>query len=181
VKEKTLSSEWAFRGRLLHVQVQQVELENGHRSVREMIRHPGAAVVLAQLPDGRFVFVRQYRKPLDKELLEATAGTLKEGEDPESCAHRELEEETGYRARRLSRLGVVYPAPGYTDETLHLFYAELEPGQGKLSPDEDEKLEVVHLTRAEFEALLAKGLVEDAKTLSAWLLFVNRTLRASGN
>lgn len=168
--EKTLSVRRGFTGKLLNLDVVDVELAHGLRSVREIVRHPGGVVILARLPDGRFVLVRQFRKALESVLLEAVAGTLHPGEDPTLCARRELEEETGYQAETLVRLGVIAPAPGYTEERLHLFYATLHPQAGALSPDEDEKIEVVQLTATQVEALMLSGEIWDAKTLAAWFL-----------
>ena len=163
---------------VLRVESVEVELDSGVRSVREIVRHPGAAVVLAQLDDGRFVFVRQYRKAIEQATLEVVAGTLHPGEDPAACAHRELREESGYTARELIKLGVVLPAPGYTTERLHTYFARLDGKQGDLQTDHDEQVQVVYLTAADVERKLAAGEIEDAKTLSAWLLYKTRIARA---
>lgn len=151
-----------------------VELADGKRSVREIVRHPGAAVVLGQLPDGRYAFVRQFRKAVEKVLLEVVAGTLEPGEAPEECARRELCEEVGHAAVRLTRLGTVYPAPGYTEEALHVFFAELDPEKVLAEADEDERIDVVYLTHDAVESAIAGGAIEDAKTLAAWLLYLRR-------
>lgn len=170
--EKTLATRRAFDGRLLKVDVLDVELESGVKSVREIIRHPGATVVLARLPDGRFIFVRQFRKPLEREMLEVVAGTLDPGESPEQCAARELEEETGYRPAELVKLGVIVPAPGYTDEKLHCYYAPVKPERGEAVGDHDEAIEQVYLTEREIGELMASGGIEDAKTIAAWHLYL---------
>ena len=176
--ESTIGSRRVFEGRLLDVDVLDVELDSGRQSVREIVRHGGAAVVLAQRPDGRFVLVRQYRKPVERVLTEAVAGTLEEGEDPRDCARRELEEETGYTAASLTDLGQVYPAPGYTDEVLFLYYARLNPEPGAGAPEEDEVIEVVVLTETELEAMIRRGEIRDAKTLAAWLLYRSTAVHA---
>jgi ADP-ribose pyrophosphatase len=168
--EKTISSKRGFDGRLLKVDVLEVELQSGRRSIREIIRHPGAAVVLGRLPDGNYVFVRQFRKAIESELIEAVAGGLNEGENPDQCAVRELAEETGYRAKRMTKLGLVFPAPGYTDEKLHIYFAELDPQRGITHTDEDESIELVLLDRTQVEGMLAKGEINDAKTLAAWMM-----------
>jgi len=151
-----------------------VELENGVTSVREVIRHPGATGILAQLPDGRFVLVEQYRKPAEKRLLEIVAGTLEPGEAPEACARREVREETGYDVASLKLLGRIFLAPGYSDECLHLFWARLAAVPGAAGPDEDERVEVRVLSEAELEAAMDAGGIEDAKTLAAWCLWRRR-------
>jgi ADP-ribose pyrophosphatase len=162
---------------VLKLDVLEIELENGLRSTREIIRHPGAVIVLPQLPDGRFVFVRQFRKAVDEEMLEVVAGTLNHGEDPAACAERELMEETGYRARRMIKLGRVVPAPGYTDEKLHTFFAELDPLHHEHVGDDDENITTEFLTAAQVEERIAAGHIEDAKTLATWQLYLTRLPR----
>lgn len=169
--EKTVGTRIGFQGRLLQVDVVDIELAGGGRSTREIIRHPGAAVVLAQRDDARFVLVRQYRKAVEREMLEAVAGTLNRGENPVAGAHRELAEETGYRARELVALGSIVAAPGYTEERLHLFYARVHPGEGAPHTDADEQVMVELLTAAEIERAIADGTIDDAKTLAAWLRY----------
>jgi ADP-ribose pyrophosphatase len=172
--EKTVGSRPAFNGRLLKVDVVDVELPSGIRSTREIVRHPGAAAILAETQDGRFVLVRQYRKPVEKILIEAVAGTLHPGEDPDACAEREVLEETGYRVRRLTKLGAVYAAPGYADEMLHLYHAELHPSRGEARPDADEHVAPLLLSREQIEDGIRNGEIEDAKTLAVWLLWTSK-------
>ncbi len=169
--EKTLSAETRYVGRIVSVEVQEVELETGQQAFREIVRHRGAVAVLAQRPDGRFLFVRQFRKPVEAMMLEVVAGVLEVDELPEAAARRELKEETGYTALTLRPLGVVYPSPGYVDERIQVYAADvgLEPGATAL--DHDERVEVVTLSAAEFESLTWRGGVSDAKTLAAWTLF----------
>ena len=173
--EETLDSKIVFSGRALTLEVLDIDIGHGCVSQREIIRHPGAVVVLAQRPDERFVFVRQYRKAIETLLLEAVAGTLEENESPEDCARRELEEESGYTADSMHFLGTIVPAPGYSSEKLHLFYARIGMEAGDVRPDEDERIEVVHLTRAEVEHAIDKGKLWDAKSLAAWLLYLRRS------
>jgi ADP-ribose pyrophosphatase len=161
-------SQIVCRGRILALEVQDVRLENGREALREIVRHGPAVAVLARRPDGRFVFVRQYRKPVEQELIEVVAGNRNAGEDAAACALRELKEETGYRAARMVPLGHIYPSAGYVDERIDLFFAELPDGAGEARPDEDEHLEVVVLSRAEFLERVRGGGVPDAKTLAAW-------------
>lgn len=174
MNETTVKSDMAFVGRLLKVEVVDVELPSGSRSVREIVRHPGASVILPELPDGRFLFVRQFRKPLERVMIEAVAGTLDPGETPGQCARRELVEETGHTASRFLELGTIFPAPGYTDEALHLYYATGLEKVSEPRPDEDEKLDVVTLTAEGIDRMIAHGEIGDAKTLCTWLLWKNR-------
>lgn len=170
MNEKTVSSRRAFEGRLLQLDVLEVELDGGRRARREVVRHPGAVAVWARLPDRRLVFVRQFRKAIEGELLEIVAGTRAAGEPAEGCAVRELREETGYGVKNLEPLGFIHTAPGFCAERLELFFAELADDGGRPAPDADEVLEVVRLSLDEWESLVIRGDVYDAKTLAAWAL-----------
>lgn len=173
--EKTISCQPVFQGRVISVEVLEIEKPSGLKARREIVRHPGAAVILPQLPDGRFVLVRQYRKAVEMEMLEIVAGTLEPGEAPDDCAHRELQEETGYRAQRLVKMGLIYPAAGYTSETFHTYYALLDAEQGLATPDRDEDLVVEYLTAEQIDDLIRRGAISDGKTLAAWMMFERRT------
>lgn len=177
MRENTIGSRTVFKGRLLTLDVVDVELENGVRSTREIVRHRGAAAVLARLPDGRFVLVRQFRKPVEREVLEIVAGLLEEGESPEACARREVREETGHDVDRLVRLGTVCPSVGCMDEHIQLFYARLKDGPAETSLDHDEHVEPVLLTAEEINDLIRRGAIEDSKTLAAWLLYEKMLLK----
>ena len=172
--EKTIKAETLYRGRLVDVEMQDVELETGQTAVREIVRHKSAVAVLARLPDGRFVFIRQFRKPAEKIMLEVVAGLLDEGEDPVASARRELKEETGYEALSIDRLGQIYPSPGYLDERIDIFFAELPETPGQRDLDHDERLEVIYLSSDQFSRMIQRGEVEDSKTLATWSLFLNR-------
>jgi len=176
--ETTRRRQRVFSGRLLGLEVLDVQLEDGTLAVREIVRHPGASVVLGRLPDQSFVFVRQYRKPLEQEVLEAVAGGLEAGETPEACARREMLEETGHAVASLRKLGVIFPAPGYTDERLHVYYADLEAGQKAAAADDDERLDVVYIGADGVEDRIRSGEIGDAKTLAAWLLYLRQVAAA---
>jgi ADP-ribose pyrophosphatase len=178
--EPTLKSETVFAGRLLRVERLDVALDSGRRSVREVVRHPGAVVILPRLPDGRWVLVRQFRKAIERELLEAVAGTLEPGEDPAACAVRELAEETGYAAGALHKLGSMFPAPGYTDECLHVFQTDVAGPAAGHRPEEDERIEIVRVTPAELTALIRDGRIEDAKALAAWAMWTAGAAKPEG-
>jgi len=172
--ERTVGAQVGFEGRLLKLEVLDVELDSGLRSVREIVRHCGAVVILAHLPDGRFALVKQFRKAVERDLIEAVAGTLDPGETPQQCALRELMEETGHAAETLEKLGSIYPAPGYVDEKLHLYYSRLKEGRSDASPDHDEVVEVVYLSAEEIDAMIDSGEICDAKTIAIWHLFMKR-------
>lgn len=174
MKEKTIVSKRKFNGRLIKTDLLKVELENGRYARREIVRHPGAVAVLCRLRDGRFAFVRQFRKAVEKELLEIVAGTREPDEEPAVCARREVKEETGYKVVSLARLGRIYTAPGFCDEKIDVFFAELEACRGQQRPDHDEQIALVCLSENQVKARLVSGEIRDAKTLAAWLMFKTR-------
>jgi len=151
-------------------QIVRKEVPNSPQPIRYVIQHPGAVAILPVLDDGRIVFVRNYRVSIEEELLEIPAGTREPGESPQATAIRELEEETGYRARIWRQLCEFYTSPGIADEKMTLFLARLlEPGQPRLAPDE--RLEPCILPFDEALAAIDKGTIRDAKTLVAILLY----------
>lgn len=170
MEERTLSTNRIYEGRILSLDLMNVEMENGVKADREIVRHCGAVAVLARLPDGRFAMVRQFRKPLDQHMLEVVAGILEPGENPDYAARRELKEETGYDACSLERVGGIYPSPGYTDEHIEVFFAELNGDADPSDLDHDEHVELVLLSRSEIERKIQEEEIKDGKTLAAWLL-----------
>ena len=178
--EKTLTRKTVYTGRILDLEVQDVELPDGTQSMRELIRHAPAVGVLARRPDGTFVFVRQFRKAVEQVMLEVVAGICEPGEEPAATAARELQEETGYTAARLVELGSVFATPGYVDERVTLFFAELDGPAGRTAHDSDERVETIILSRAEVERMLLNGEILDSKTLAAWLLF-EKKITANGH
>ena len=164
LRETRLKSETVFEGRLLRLQKDEVRLPDGRLSVREVVVHPGAVAIVPLLEDRRVVLVRQFRYAIGKVLMEIPAGTRHPDETPEECAQRELQEETGYTAQHLHHLTDFYVAPGYSTELIHLFLATgLQPAMSE--PDEDELVEVVALPLSEAMAAIARGEVQDAKTI----------------
>ncbi|GIV59931.1 NUDIX hydrolase [Rhodocaloribacter litoris] len=170
LQEKPLSSTPVYDGVLLKVRRDEVRLPDGGTSVREWIDHPGAAAVVPLFPDGTTLLVRQFRYPPRRTFLEVPAGKLDvAGEDPATVARRELEEETGYRAGRLTALGALYPCIGYSNEVIHFFLAEdLTAGERDLS--DGEFLEPVPVLLAEAVAQARRGELHDMKTVAALLL-----------
>ena len=168
--EKTIAARTVYKGKILDLEVLDVELENGRRAVREIVRHGPAVALVVRCPDGRFLFVRQFRKAVERICFEVVAGNCDAGEDPAEAARRELTEETGYVAEHLEHLGGIYPSVGYCTERIEVFYARVGE-RGEASPDEDERIETVLLDEAEVEEKMRRGEVEDSKTLAAWLLY----------
>ncbi|MBW2108450.1 MAG: NUDIX hydrolase [Deltaproteobacteria bacterium] len=158
-----------YRGRIFTVLVEEVLLPNGVVKNREVIRHPGAAAMVPVLDDGRIALIRQFRHAVGNFVWEIPAGTLEKGESPDQCAHRELVEEIGYRADRLEKLAEILPAPGYTDEHIHIFLATgLTPTGQAL--DEDEVLEVRPTTFDAAIDMIMRGEIQDAKTIAGLML-----------
>jgi ADP-ribose pyrophosphatase len=161
----TLSSKKVYQGRVFTVSVDRVRLPKGIERDMDVVRH-AVSVVLLVMPDpGSIVLVRQYRHPVAKWLWEVPAGTLEEGENPEDAARRECEEETGYAAAHLERLGAYLPVPGYCDEEM-IFYrmTGLSRPVQPLAPDEDEDLEVQVFSMEDARKLLHEGEVVDMKS-----------------
>lgn len=175
LKEKTIRSRTIFEGKLIRVQLDEVELPDGRTSTREIVRHPGAVAVIAFTGEGKLILVRQHRHPLEKTTLEIPAGKLEPGEDPKACAFRELEEETGYRAEEMHPIVSFYTSPGFADEKLHLFEAR-GLTKGEMRPDADEFVEVEELTLEEAYGKMEEGLICDAKTVAAVYIWHNRVL-----
>ncbi len=168
--EKTLKTEWIYRGRVVNLKIDEVELPNGRKSKREIIVHRGAAAILPIDNDGNIVMVKQYRKPAEKILLEIPAGTLEEGEDPLECAKRELIEETGFAAREFTPLISFYSTPGFTTERLHIYIAKgLYEESGEM--DFDEFIEIEKIPFNEALSMVLEGKIEDAKTIIGILTF----------
>ncbi|MDH6349130.1 ADP-ribose pyrophosphatase [Brevibacillus sp. 1238] len=174
--EKTIASQSIYEGRIIKLKVDDVLLPNGNTAKREIVNHPGAVAVLALTDDNKLVAVRQFRKPLEQTIVEIPAGKLEAGEEPLTCAMRELEEETGYVASHYEPLSAFYTSPGFADELLHVFVATgLTKGESK--PDEDEFVDTLELTLEEARELHKNGEIRDAKTVVALFAWENKLLR----
>lgn len=164
-----------FAGRVFTVRVEEHLLPDGRCAEFEMVHHSGGAAVLPILADGRVLMIRQFRPAGGGLLWEIPAGRVEPGEDPATCVARELEEEAGYRAGRIERLGEVLPTVGYCNERIHLFVAR-ELSAVPRAPEPDEFIDVVPLPAAEVFALLDQGQIPDGKTQLALLLAHRRNL-----
>jgi ADP-ribose pyrophosphatase len=167
-----ISSKEVFRGRVFSVCVDEVH-EGDQICVREVVHHRGSAVIIPVFEDGSVAFVRQYRHPAVKYLLEAPAGTLDDGETPEEGAARELEEELGYVAGNLEKLSEFFVSPGFLEEKMWVYLAT-DLTETKQQLDEDEIVEVVRMPFAQALSMITTGEIEDAKTIIGLMLAAPR-------
>ncbi|WP_332649346.1 NUDIX hydrolase [Lysinibacillus sp. 54212] len=169
-EEKTIHSEQIYQGKVISLKVDDVTLPNGHESKREIVNHPGAVAIIPITSDGKLVVVEQYRKALERSIVEIPAGKLEPGEAPEITARRELEEETGYGCHELEYLLSFATSPGFADEVIHLYVArDLYPIENKAALDEDEFVERMEISLEEAEKMVAEQQIYDAKTAYAIL------------
>ena len=169
-EEKTIHSQPIFKGKVISLKVDDVTLPNGETSKREIVNHPGAVAIIAITGEGKLVVVEQYRKALERSIIEIPAGKLEPGELPEITAARELEEETGYGCNELTYLQSFATSPGFADEVIHLFVARgLYKIENRAAMDEDEFVELMEITVEEGERMIAQQKIFDAKTAFAIL------------
>lgn len=166
-EEKTISKESIYKGKIIEVEKHKVSLPNNETAYREVVKHNGAVAICALTPDQQVILVKQYRKALEQELLEIPAGKLEPGEDRESAAIRELEEETGYKAKKLTLIGEVYGTPGFSNEKISVYFAD-NLVEGKVNLDEDEFVEKVLYSLDDVKKAVAARTIEDAKTFIAF-------------
>lgn len=164
--EETIESRQVFGGRLLDVRCDKVRLPDGRDCCREYVRHQGAVVIIAELDNGRMLFVRQYRYPLRRSFVELPAGKIDRGEDVRDTAVRELLEETGYRAQEWRHLGVMHPCIGYSNERIEIFLARRLRSVQLPTLDEGEFLETLSLSLEEAIAAVKEGAITDGKTIA---------------
>ena len=169
LEERQLRSEEIYNGRILHITRDTVLLENGDEALREVVHHPGGACVVPVTDDGDVLMVRQYRYPQGTETLELPAGKLEYGEDPLTCAVRELKEEVGGEADQLEPLGFLYPTPAYDKEIIYMYLARSIRQDCGQSLDEDEFLDVVRMPLEQAVEMVMENRLPDAKTQIALL------------
>lgn len=160
-----------FRGYVSQLDILQIQTSSGRCVERELIRHPGAVVIIPSLADGRLVLIRQLRVATGGKIWEFPAGTLEKGESPSQCAARELQEETGWRPGRLKRLIEFYPTPGISTEIMYLFLADRLRESNEHKPDSDEELQVAYFTPLQVKQMIKQDQIIDGKTILGFLLY----------
>ena len=166
-KETTKNKNYLYKGKILNLRKDDVELPNSNLAIREIVEHSGGSTVYCE-KDGKILFVKQYRYAYGEEVLELPAGKLNQGEDPQVTAVRELEEECGIKANKIEKLFEVYPTPGYSNEIIRIYKAwDLDDSEIHL--DEDEFLDSLWIEKEKVKKMIQNGEIKDAKTLIALL------------
>lgn len=170
MKEKTLNSKEIYSGKIIKVFLDEVEIGENKKALREIVKHGGAVCALAVTNDGQIILVKQFRKAIEKDLMEIPAGKLELGENPEDAIRRELKEETGYDVNSLDYITNFYTSPGFSNELGYLYFAQLGE-RGETSFDEDEDIEIFEYSISEAIDMITKGEICDAKTILAISLY----------
>ncbi len=166
-----LQQRFFYKGRKFDFEVNRLRLPNNSVGDWECIRHPGGALAVPVTSEGKLILLRQYRFAVAGRLLEFPAGTVEDSETPFDTIKREIEEETGYRAKKWQKLGEFFLAPGYSDEIIYAYLAQdLEKLEIPPKLDDDEDIEVLFFTPAELEKAILQGEPVDSKTISSFML-----------
>jgi ADP-ribose pyrophosphatase len=169
--EKTLSSQLIYNGRAVKLRIDTVQLASGRETTREIVQHNDVVVMVVVDEDDNLLLVKQYRKPVERELLEIPAGGIDEGEQPEDAVRRELREEIGYLPNKVQKLGGFYSAPGYCTEYLHLYLArELSPS--RLFAEDTESISLIRVPMADVPSLILSGKLCDSKSIAGLLSYL---------
>ncbi|RKZ22017.1 hypothetical protein DRQ16_02865 [bacterium] len=165
MKERCLETRKIYSGRVVALRIDRVMLPSGRKSIREVVEHRGAVAAIPVKGD-KIILIRQYRYPVDEVIYEIPAGTREKNETPDETMARELEEEIGYRAGRLTHLFTFYSTPGFTTEKISIYLAEeLEPVERR--PEHDENIEVVEVEKERIPEMIKNGEIRDGKTIAA--------------
>ncbi len=155
-----------FEGKVFDVKVDEIEYNgSGNKASRQVAVHPGGAVIVPLLGNGKIVLIKQYRYPHNEIIFELPAGKLEKGEDPQVCATRELTEETGYSAKKISKLGKIYTTPGFCDEVLHIYLGQELTAGNHAREEGEEGMEMFEFTIEEISEKIRTGEIVDAKTI----------------
>ena len=171
VEEKTLSSRLIYNGRAVKLRIDTVQTANGKETTRDIVEHSECVAIVAIDDNDNVLLVNQFRKPVEKDLLEIPAGGIDPGEDPETAVRRELREETGYLPRKVHGLGGFYAAPGYCTEYLYLYLAtNLTPSP--LYAEDTDSIKLVRVPISQVSSLITSGSICDAKSIAGLLTFL---------
>ena len=171
MSEKTLSSQQIYDGRILKLRLDTVKLPSGRVTKREIVEHDDSIAIVAIDGDDNVLLVKQFRKAVEKEVLEIPAGGIEPGEEPVAAVKRELREETGFLPQRVERIGGFYTSPGYSSEFLHLFVAsDLTPE--KLQAEDTESIKVERVPISRILELIRTGTINDAKSVAGLLMLL---------
>lgn len=173
---KRLKRDLVHKGRIIDVYQDEMLTPSGDKVVYDIVEHKGAASMVAVDSDGKILMVRQYRSAIQKETLELPAGGINQGEDPKTCAMRELEEETGYRPQNAEHLLDVYTSVGFCNEKIYI-YASDSLVKTSQNLDDDEYVNVERYTIEELVALILEGKIEDSKSVAGILTYKNKMMR----
>jgi ADP-ribose pyrophosphatase len=176
--EKPLSSNTIYRGRILNLRVDTVELPDGRTGKREVVEHSGAVIIVPVNQDGQILLVRQYRYSVGRITLELPAGNIEPGESLESSARRELKEETGYEAKELTKLFSFFSTPGFSNEELHVFFAS-DLALSEQNLDDDEFVEVLAVPWEKAMQMVWTGEICDAASV-AGIIGANHYMKKTG-
>ena len=170
-EEETVSSQLIYDGRAVKLRVDTVRTPSGRETSREIVEHSDCVAIIAVDADDNVLLVNQFRKPVEKELLEIPAGGIEPGEDAVATVCRELREETGYLPQKVERLGGFYSTPGYCTEYLHLYLAsDLVPSS--LNAEDTEGIKLVRVPISQILGLITSGSICDAKSIAGLLIFL---------
>ncbi len=169
--EETLSSRRIFEGRAVKLRVDSVKLPSGRETTREIVEHEDCVAIIALDDADNVLLVKQYRKPVEKELLEIPAGGIDPGETPEDAVRREMREETGFLPQKVEKLGGFYSSPGFCTEYLHLYLAS-DLVTSPLKAEDSESITLVQVPLKEVKGLIASGVIIDAKSIAGLLAFL---------
>jgi ADP-ribose pyrophosphatase len=170
-EEKTVSSQLIYEGQAVKLRVDTVEMPSGRQTIREIVEHSDCVAIVAIDSNDNVLLVNQFRKPVEKELLEIPAGGIEPGEEAVATVHRELGEETGYLPRKVERLGGFYSTPGYCTEYLYLYLAtDLTPSQ--LYAEDTESIRLTRVPIGQVPSLIASGSICDAKSIAGLIIFL---------
>ncbi len=179
MEEKTLSSQLIYDGRAVKLRVDTVQMASGRKTRREIVEHSDCVAIIAIDASDNVLLVNQFRKSVERVLLEIPAGGIEPGEDPVATVRRELGEETGYLPGKVERLGGFYSTPGYCTEYLYLYLAT-ELVLGQLYAEDTENIELVPVPISQISSLITSGSICDAKSIAGLLTFLEYRKARSG-